>query len=191
MTETASETDSVVKILGLHHAGIPCNDLDRAVEFYTQVLGLEVIGAYRSSDGRPHFLGANLPQEVKVEDAQAERDFQEYVANYQAARPGKTPQTDFVRLSAGHTEVVLFQRLEPEERDTLIQNGIFHQSYHISKEDMARLTELKRQGGSGIRFHTGPALRWPHGRAMYLWDTEGNYIELESQEDLRAELGVK
>jgi hypothetical protein len=34
-------------------------------------------------------------------------------------------------------------------------------------------------------------LRWPHGRAMYLWDPEGNYIELESEEDLPAAFGKR
>ena len=74
--------------------------------------------------------------------------------------------------------------IEQTEQEMLVQNGIFHQSYHISPDDMDRLVELKRQGNSGIRFHSGPALRWPHGRAIYLWDSEGNYLELESEEDL-------
>lgn len=56
---------------------------------------------------------------------------------------------------------------------------------------MRRLAELKKQGNSGIRFHTGPTLRWPDGWAMYLWDAEGNYLELESVEDLPAQSGKK
>jgi hypothetical protein len=92
-------------------------------------------------------------------------------------------------LRAGRDEVDLFQRPEPDERDTLQANGIFHQSFHISAEDMARLAELKERGDTTIRFHSGPTLRWPQGKALYLWDSEGNYLELESDEDLPAQFG--
>lgn len=193
MAQTEERTESVVKVLGIHHAGILCNDLDRAVDFYSRVLGMELVGTYRSSDGRAHFTGANLPPEVekKVDIVEAQRDFEEYLGAYRQARPGRTPKTVFARMRCGNEEVVLFERPEPLEGDTLIENGIFHQSFRISAEHMAHLVELKRRGDSGIRFHTGPAIRWPHGRALYLWDTEGNYIELESHEDLRAEYGVE
>jgi hypothetical protein len=40
----------------------------------------------------------------------------------------------------------------------LIEDGIFHTSFHISPEDMDLLVELKRKGTSEIRFHTGPVL---------------------------------
>lgn len=189
MVDTVTERTSVVKILGLHHSGIPCNDLDRAADFYMRVLGMEMIKANRSPDAAGHFLGANTPADMEINDPAAEADYSEFVQRYQALHPGETPSTHFVRLRAGSHEVVLFQRLQPVDTDTLMQNGIFHTSFHVSKADLDALTELKARGDSGIRFHNGPVLRWPHGRAMYLWDTEGNYIELESEEDLPAVYG--
>ncbi|MEA2641612.1 MAG: Glyoxalase/Bleomycin resistance protein/Dioxygenase superfamily [Chloroflexota bacterium] len=189
MTSTESRTDSVVKTLGIHHAGIPVNNVDRAVEFYSRVLGWELVGQYRVSDGKGHFTGS-APVELNYEVPGAEQDFREFVEHYEQVRPGHTPRTCFARMKVGPDEVVLFERPEPIEIDTLVDNGVFHQSFHISAEDMQRLADLKREGGSDIKFHTGPTLRWPHGRALYMWDTEGNYIELESIEDLPAVFGV-
>lgn len=191
MVQTQRATGSVVKIIGIHHSGIPCNNLDRAVDFYTRVLGMEIIKRSSSSDPRGHFLGGNTPPEVSTEDPIAESEYAEYVANYQRHNPGHVPAVNFMRLRAGSHEVVLFERLQPVEADTHLQNGIFHQSFHVSKEDLDRLAELKARGDSDIRFHNGPVLRWPHGRAMYLWDSEGNYLELESEEDLPAQFGLR
>ena len=185
------ETGSVVTTLGIHHGGIPVNDLDRAVRFYTSVLGWVVIGRYDSSDGEAHFTGRNTPTEVVyTENPDAGRDFDGFVRDFQGTHDGRTPSTNFARLRVGAEEMVLFQRPEPVQINTLVDNGIFHQSFHISPADMQKLIDLKNEGNSDIAFHTGPVLRWPHGRALYLWDPEGNYIELESEEDLPALYGV-
>src|SRR5215212_8173421 len=172
MVDTVSERTSVVTILGLHHAGIPCNDLNRAVEFYTKVLGMELLRENRSPDDRGHFLGGNTPADLGIKDPQAEADYQEYLANFQRKYPGATPASNFARMRAGNFELVLFQRVTPTEAPDQTQVGIFHTSLHVSKEDLDKLVELKARGDSGIKFHNGPVLRWPHGRAMYLWDTE-------------------
>ena len=187
MADTVSDSTRVVKTLGIHHSGIPVNDVDRATEFYTRVLGFELIGMYGSTGARGHFIGGNTPAEVVYDTADAEKDLQEYQDAFSQRYPGEQPVTRFARMRVGRDEVVLFQRPKSVEIDTLMENGIFHQSFHISAEDMSKLIDLKREGGSDIKFHTGPTLRWPHGRALYLWDTEGNYIELESEEDLPAQ----
>jgi catechol 2,3-dioxygenase-like lactoylglutathione lyase family enzyme len=188
---TEATTGSTVKIIGMHHSGIPCNDLDRAVDFYTHVLGMDKIAITPKGILKRHFTGSNVPDAVAYEAPDAEKDYAAYVDAYREARDGRDPDVRFARMLAGDTEVVLFERPEPIEIDTLIENCIFHQSFHISPADMDHLAELKRRGDSGIRFHNGPTLRWPHGRALYLWDTEGNYIELESEEDLPAQFGLK
>ena len=188
MTETPGRI-SVATVLGLHHASLPCNDLDRAVDFYERVLGMRQLGAIRNSNGRVHFLGTNVPQGMEPLDLRSGADYQEYLDMHQQAN-NKPPETNFVRMQAGDIEVVLFQRLRPDEGETLLDNGIYHiLSLHISSDDMDRLTDMKRRGDSSIRFHTGPTLRWPNGLAMYLWDSEGNYLELESEEDLPARYG--
>jgi len=185
-----SERTSVVQVIGLHHAGLPCNDLDRAVEFYTRVLGFEHLRSNKSPDDRGHFLGNATPPEFQVDDPAAQADYDEYVASFQRQYPGETPASNFARMRAGNFELVLFKRLKPTDAPKQTEVGIFHTSLHVSKADLDRLIELKEQGDSGINFHNGPVLRWPHGRAMYLLDTEGNYIELESEEDLPAAFGA-
>lgn len=184
--ETADQVkaESIIRVTGIHHMGIPCNDLDRAAAFYCEVFGMEVVGQLRGKSSRTHFTGSNIPADAHHENPDGERVFAEYAENYKARHPEQEPLTNFMRLRAGHDDVVLFQRSEPVTDETLMVNGIFHQSLHISPEDMSRLAELKERGDPRIRFISGPTLRWPHGRAMYLWDSEGNHIELESEEDL-------
>ena len=195
--QTESQVETVVTIQGLHHSGVPCNDLERAVEFYTKVLGIKPSGGISSNVLERHFTGSSLPEEVRdrLRSPEGEEELREFHEMYQRARPEQPrPGGRFMRVTAGDLQVVLFERLEPAEsteEETLVRDGIFHQSYHISPKDMDRLVELKRQGNSGIRFHSGPALRWPHGRAIYLWDSEGNYLELESEEDLPSMYGAK
>ena len=186
-----SERTSVVQVIGLHHAGLPVNDLERAVDFYTKVLGFELLRMNLSPDDRGHFLGNNTPAEFLEDDPGAQAEYDEYIANFQRLYPGEMPSSNFARLRAGNFELVLFKRVKPADAPKQTEVGIFHTSLHVSKSDLDRLVELKEQGDSGIDFHSGPVLRWPHGRAMYLWDPEGNYIELESEEDLPAAYGAK
>ncbi|MBM2812528.1 MAG: hypothetical protein HW416_3287 [Chloroflexi bacterium] len=189
MADAPAKPKSVVKITSLHHAGIPCNNLDRAVEFYTNVLGMEYLGQARGSQGRGHFMGTRMPADVTFDAPDLEKDFEDYLDLHRRVR-GSVPEVNFVRMWAGNEEVVLFERPVPLESDTLADNGIFHQSFRISQEDMDRLTEIKKSGDSDIKFHTGPTVRWPDGWALYLWDSEGNYIELESDdEELFAKFG--
>ena len=186
------QVDSVVKVQGIHHGGIPCNDLGRAIDFYSRVLGMKEFMRTNSESMRGHFVGTRLPKDANLESAEGEEDLRQFESEYRQVRPDRPrPATKFARMKAGSAEVVLFERLDTVETDTLVENGIYHQSFHISPEDMDRLAELKRQGSSEIRFHTGPVLRWPSGRALYLWDSEGNYIELESPEDLPAKYGIE
>ena len=189
MTHITNKTESVVTIIDLHHAGIPVNNLERAVEYYTQILGMELKGVNRSDTNEGHFTGANLPKELDGQNIQGQNDYQEYADWHKQAR-GSEPATNFARMRAGSVDVVLFQRPDPIEDDTLIANGIFHQSFHVSNDDFERLLQMKESDDTRIRIHTGPVLRWPHGRALYIWDSEGNYLELETEEDLPTKYGL-
>jgi catechol 2,3-dioxygenase-like lactoylglutathione lyase family enzyme len=194
--ERESKSAPTVKILGLHHGAIPCNDLDRAIDFYTRVLGMEMLGPINSGTLVVHFEGSNLPDGARdqLRNPDGERDLRDFIEMYGRVRPNKPrPKGRFARMLAGPDAIVLFERLESAEitdEAMLVEYGIFHTSFHISPQDMDSLVELKRKGSSEIRFHTGPVLRWPRGRAIYLWDSEGNYLELESNEDLPAKYGI-
>lgn len=41
----------MIKTRGIYHIGIPVNDIDRAVRFYTEVLGMEVVKLNRDDMG--------------------------------------------------------------------------------------------------------------------------------------------
>jgi catechol 2,3-dioxygenase-like lactoylglutathione lyase family enzyme len=157
---------------------IPCNNLERAIDFYTRVLGMEMLGPINSGTLNVHFEGSNLPDGAGelLRNPEGEKDLRDFMEMYGRVRPNTPrPKGRFARMLAGSDAVVLFERLEPAEvtdEKMLIEYGIFHTSFHISPEDMDLLVELKRKGTSDIRFHTGPVLRWPRGRAMYLWDSE-------------------
>jgi glyoxylase I family protein len=78
------------------------------------------------------------------------------------------------RLRCGDTDVVLFQRPRPLQRNTLKEDGIAHQAFEVAPEAFDTALEfLKREG----YYHDGPVVR-PSGRAVYFFDTEGNYQQI-------------
>lgn len=189
MAKAMKENTSLVRIVGLHHVGIPVNNLERAIDYYTQILGMELKVINRSDNSRGHFIAGNLPDGVEGESEAGELDYQEYARKHEQVN-GREPTTDFARLSAGNVDVVLFERAIPNSDETLISNGIFHQSFHVSNDDFERLLTMKAEKDTRINIHTGPVTRWPHGRAIYIWDSEGNYLELETEEDLPLKFGL-
>ena len=80
--KSGADAQGVVKITGMHHSGLLCNDLDRAVDFYTRVLGMEVISEVRGKGGRPggHFTGTRVPADVEVDTKDGQADLDEFVA---------------------------------------------------------------------------------------------------------------
>ena len=85
MAETTAP--SVIKVTGIHHISLPCNDLQRAIRFYTEVLGMESVRIIEGETA-PHFLGTNLPTGLQWDDSLAEQEHQEYLAAYEQSRPG-------------------------------------------------------------------------------------------------------
>ena len=181
---------SNISITGLHHIGLSVNDLARAVAFYTDVLGMTIKNFNHEDGTRGHFISSNVPSDVEYESPQGEADKVGLAERYDSVRPGKTMSIHAARLKAGGFELVLFERPEPIEVDSLVENGILHQSFQVSRDTFDELVQMKESGSGEIRFSTGPVLRWPHGWALYLWDSEGNYLELEVEEDLPATFGV-
>ncbi len=80
------------------------------------------------------------------------------------------------RLKCGKADVVLFQRPRPLERNTLKEDGISHQAFEVPPESFDKAVAfLKSQG----LYHSGPVVR-PSGRAVYFFDSEGNYQQLHA-----------
>ena len=42
----------MIKTTGVYHIGIPCNDVDRAVRFYTEILGMSIAKLNRDDMGK-------------------------------------------------------------------------------------------------------------------------------------------
>jgi len=106
-----------MKVTKLYHVGIPVDDIDRAQEFYTKVLGMEFMDRVGGNPKNPDALEIH----------------------------GKYQRLD--RLRCGNDDVVLFERPKPIERDALDQDGIAHQAFDMDWDDYdAALKEAKALG---------------------------------------------
>src|SRR5437016_1384612 len=94
-----------MKLQKVYHMGIPVDNLDRAKNFYTEVLGMEYLGRV---GGNP-----NNPDSFPIHGVAQKLD----------------------RFRCGNDDVVLFERPRPIERDALDEDGIFHQAFDMAWED--------------------------------------------------------
>ncbi len=94
-----------MKLKKVYHMGIPVDDIDRAREFYTKVLGMQFLSRV---GGNP-----NNPDALEVH--------------------GKIARLD--RFKCGEDDIVLFERPRPLQRDAIDQDGIAHQAFDMNWED--------------------------------------------------------
>ena len=132
-----------MKLKRLYHVGIPVDDIDRAREFYTNVLGMQFL---ERVGGNP-----KSPDAVKIH--------------------GRVARLD--RLRCGTDDVVLFERPRPLQKDALDQDGIMHQAFDLDWEDFDDALETVKKSGRLPR-----TVERRSGKTIYLFDTEGNYLEL-------------
>ncbi len=52
---------------GIHHVAVICSDYDRSKQFYTQVLGLEVLGETYRAERQSYKLDLALPDGTQIE----------------------------------------------------------------------------------------------------------------------------
>ncbi len=93
-----------------------------------------------------------------------------------AARIGEAGAR-LVRLKCGDVDVVLFKRPRQLNRNTLKEDGISHQAFEVAPEAFDEAIEFLKKEGC---YHEGPVVR-PSGRAVYFFDTEGNYQQLHAK----------
>ncbi len=94
-----------MRLQKVYHMGIPVDDLDRARDFYTQILGMEYLGRLGGNADNPDTLPIH----------------------------GKVQKLD--RLRCGNDDIVLFECPRPLHRDALDQDGIAHQAFDMPWED--------------------------------------------------------
>ncbi|RJL20254.1 VOC family protein [Paracoccus siganidrum] len=136
-------------ILGIHHAAISTPDLDRALDFYCNLLGFTVASRM---DWAP---GTALPDTILGLKGSAARQ---------------------AKLRAGNCFLELFEFSSPApsrpERG-IQDHGITHLCLHVS--DLA--AEVARLEAAGIRFRSAPQRRPTHV-SVYGHDPDGNVLEL-------------
>jgi glyoxylase I family protein len=62
-----SESAGPGGILGTHHAAVICSDYERSKDFYTRILGLEVVAEVYRAERRSHKLDLRLPDGTQIE----------------------------------------------------------------------------------------------------------------------------
>ena len=132
-----------MKVTGLYHVGIPVDDIDRARDFYTNVLGMQFLDRVGGDPNNPDALEIH----------------------------GKVQRLD--RLRCGDSDVVLFERPRQLKRDALDEDGIAHQAFDMDMRDYEEA--LKKAKALG-KFHR--IVERKSGKTIYMFDTEGNYLEL-------------
>jgi len=106
-----------MKIKKVYHMGIPVDDIDRAQEFYTKVLGMEFMGRVGGNRGGPDSLEIH----------------------------GSVARLD--RLRCGTDDVVLFERPRPIHKDALDQDGIAHQAFEMDIKDYEDALKTAKEAG--------------------------------------------
>ena len=106
-----------MKLQKVYHMGIPVDNLDRAKEFYTKVLGMEYLDRV---GGNP-----NNPDALQIRGVVQKFD----------------------RLRCGNDDVVLFQRPSAINRDALDQDGISHQAFSMNWEDYDEALKTAKELG--------------------------------------------
>lgn len=101
----------------IYHLGIPVDDIDRAREFYTRVLGMQFLNRVGGNPDNPDSLEIH----------------------------GKVARLD--RFKCGNDAVVLFERPRAIRKDALDQDGIAHQAFDMDWDDYeSALKEAKDLG---------------------------------------------
>jgi catechol 2,3-dioxygenase-like lactoylglutathione lyase family enzyme len=84
---------------------------------------------------------------------------------------GKIQRLD--RFRCGNDGIVLFERPRPLHRDVLDQDGIAHQAFDMSWEQYDEALKTVKELG---HFHR--SVERSSGKTIYMYDSEGNYLEL-------------
>ena len=144
-------------IRGIHHSGISNPDLERALRFYRDLIGLEVL-----SEGSWEAGWETGDRIIGLENTAAK----------------------WVMLSAGNSNLELFEFMSPpgvpQDRDRPANDhGISHLCFEV--EDIHALFE--RFGTAGVPFHCPPQDLGKMGTVTYARDPDGNIVELVEYSD--------
>jgi catechol 2,3-dioxygenase-like lactoylglutathione lyase family enzyme len=140
-------------IRGIHHTAISTGDLDRALRFYRDLLGLEVVSEFQWPKGSA-------------------------VADRITGLEGSSARAAMLR--AGNAFVELFEYAAPQPRPgdparPVCDHGITHICLDVSDLD----AEYSRLQAAGMKFHCPPQELGGGVKTTYGRDPDGNVIELQ------------
>jgi catechol-2,3-dioxygenase len=81
-----------------------------------------------------------------------------------------------VRLKCGEADVVLFQRPQALQRNSLKEDGTTHDAFEVAPETFDGAIQFLKEKGY---YHTGP-IEHSSGLGLYFFDSEGNYQQLHT-----------
>jgi catechol 2,3-dioxygenase-like lactoylglutathione lyase family enzyme len=138
-------------IRGFHHAALSTADLDRCVDFYTKVIGCEIVRSF----GWP--IGSRAADEVTgLADSSARA----------------------VMLKLGDSHLEIFEFTSPIPRAVHGDRpACDHGISHIALEVQDIHAEYERLRRAGVRFHCPPQAQ-DGGWVTYGRDCDGNILEL-------------
>ncbi len=115
----------------------------------------------------------------RVDDLDRMQEFYERVVGLELMR--RFPTSAFFRIAegvAGHTQILaLFDRSATPDYQGIdpARTTVDHIAFGIALEDFQ--PELERLQGLGVRVQTNTHA-WTQWRSLYVWDPEGNCVEL-------------
>ena len=133
-----------------HHTGFVVRDLEKALRFYHDVVGLEV-------KNRVERTGGPISQVIGYENAHL--------------------QVAFLEVPGGHAlELIQYVNPPPEERPTEERNVLGATHLALQVDDIDEM--YQKLAARGARPINPPAEIVPGRTACYLQDPDGNWIEL-------------
>lgn len=139
-------------ICGMHHVGISTGNLERAVRFYRDVLGFEVVFESRVQAPRPEIDAMLDLKDVTVRIA-------------------------MLRTGTGFLEIFQYENPTPAPaalRRPVHDHGINHITLTVTDIE----GEYERLKAAGMEFHAPPIRSRMPVRSVYGRDPDGNAIEL-------------
>jgi catechol 2,3-dioxygenase-like lactoylglutathione lyase family enzyme len=136
-------------INGIHHVGISVSDLDRSIEFYCEILGMEMLG---------------------------QASFGGEIMDHITGLTGTRGHSAMLRAGAQHLELFEFAAPAAKPNDHLrpvCDHGISHFCMEVRNIQV----EYERLKVRGVEFHCPPQ-PFGNMRATYARDPDGNVFEL-------------
>lgn len=146
-------------ILGANHVAISVPSLEKALEFYRDLLGLEQVTAFSWTENTPQGQGADMILAVK----------------------GSAADAAHLRTRNLLLELFEFKAGGPAPQDPnrpVIDHGFTHLCFAVKDLD----AEYERLQAAGMKFHAPPLPVAEGVRTVYGRDPFGNVIELEEAE---------